>query len=685
MGIPGRATSLAPRPGAGPRSTTRSGYALPLVLVLALVIAGLIHAVHTVVSGYRDHTSLFRDGEIAFHAASGGLALVERGLEALFSGPPPLDDAERELFEFVTRSLPSDLDRHEEVLRPALLADLVPRDTDGTVGAKLRFLEVRPLEIPIPAGFRADPYDKTGILEIEVEARVGAAIRRLSVRRPFRSFYRLPPVAGRFSLLLGELVGDSEAANVLAYAPRFGMFHRAGTRDLAWPLTVYPMAAPAEPRTPRSRFGDDPALPVAQGGWIGLLGPTPWVLALAFGPGLASPMEEGFLVRNFEATYPSKVLPGTWEKGARHGYARDVLDLPVFTGLGGAEIPEASSILHLAGDSRHRVPPVVLGRAYRRFLAWSKLGRSPDGPFTSLAAVPDEAGFAEVADVFALAGGSGGFARYQELMARSVLEPANRSYDFAVSDDETVGETGRIEAGETPFTPKRHLTADALRPYLAPAAGGSPGFMYPALDAPAAPAVRIGTEDEATLFEGPPDLLSEGLATLVEARAVWKVVATPEATAEEHFRRRFLADGRTLRIGTTVHVATERLVLGELEIERGGTLSVDGELVIGGPVIARPGEALALVSLRGNVTVAGPHPIQAALVACAGEVVPSPAGLDLRGALVSRRFDPARWLSPRAPSRVVWDEALNPARVEFRAHQFRVHLGSDREVLVERR
>ena len=124
-------------------------------------------------------------------------------------------------------------------------------------------------------------------------ARVGAATRTLVVRRPFRSFYRLPPLLGRFSLLMGELAGGPEGANALTYTPKLGLFQRSASGALGWPLQVYPLPPTGDGRSPAERWGPDPVAPLRLGGWVGLLGETPWILNVTFGPDLTKFVREG--------------------------------------------------------------------------------------------------------------------------------------------------------------------------------------------------------------------------------------------------------------------------------------------------------------------------------------------------------------------------------------------------------
>ncbi len=662
--------------------------ALPLLIFLGLVLGGVLYAVNTVVSGYRDQSTLLRDGELAFHAARSAAGLGERSLENLLAGPPPAAGRGRDLYQLLTATRPTDLDGGEDELEIPYLAQILPEGVTGSVKVLVRFLEVRPLGGPRPPGFAADPLEKRGMLEVEARAEVGAAVRRVVIRRPFRSLYRLPPVMGRFSLYLGSLVGTPEAVNGLTYSPRHGLFQRSASGTLGWPIQVYPMPPTGAGGTPRQRFGSDDLAPLARGGWVGLFGDVPWVLHTTFGPGTGSPLEEGVLVRSYEAIHPSGRFPGKFEKTRRFGFARNILELPMFTGLESTSVPDTSSLLHLAGDAREPIPPVVLGQVFRRYLTYSKLGAAEGGPFTSLRGL--EASAFDPADpaLAPLAPGSD-FGAYSSVMARSVVEPYNRSYDYVVTSDETLLEGGRIEAGTTPWTPPRHLTAVRTDPWLSPRGGGPDAFLYPDPAGVAEPGasggVVIGTASGTPLWEGAPEQILAGLPDLVAARSVWTISDAPGAPALQTFASRCFDTSGRLRIGTSVHVKTASLSLGPLHVVRGGTLAVDGDLYLTGPITVGRGEALSLVSLGGNVVVQNEEPIVAGLVACRGEVVASGRGLDVRGLLVSSRFDPIRWIGLRGASRIVYDPRQNPAIDEMRQAQYRVHLGSERRLLLLRK
>lgn len=677
------------RGGKAPRYGRAPGFALPVAIVVALVLGGIFFAVDRVVSGYRAHSTLFRDGELAWHAAQGALAVGEAALENLFGAPPPATGPARDLFDLVVRTPATALSGEDSLTLP-ILGSLLPPDVAGTVELVVRFVEVRPLALPLEPGFPADPLEKQGKLELEARARVGAATRTLVVRRPFRAFYRLPPVLGRFSLLFGELAGIPESPNALTYVPKLGTFHRSGSGALGWPLQVYPLPPTGDGRTPAERWGSDPTAPLRMGGWVGLLGETPWILNVCFGPGDGSPLEEGHLVRNFEAVFPSTAAPGSHEKARRLGFARNILELPAFADFEGESIPDASSLLHLYGDAREPIPAVVLGRAFRRFLTWSKLGSGAAGPFTSLGgAAPADFDPADPRVAAVLPGGS--YDAYRAAMARSVVEPANRSYDFVVTQAETRGPTGTVEAGATPWSPERTLLAARTGPYLAPAGAGAEAFLYPD---PATASTERGwgnvalkADDDAPLFTGSPDLILPGLARMLEARAAWRIEAPAGGgtDAASIFEGRFMPDRRTLRLGTAVHLAADPVRLGPLHVAYGGTLTVPGQLELVGPITCAPGETLALVSLGGNVRIANEEPIAALVAALAGEVQPSSRGLDLRGALVAARFDPLTWMAARGAQRIVYDPRLNPGLTATRLAQMRVHLASSRELVVDRR
>lgn len=679
---------MAPtRHGPGPGRAPRRGFALPLIIVMSLIIGGMLYAVNRVVTGYRHQSTRFRDGEVAYYAARAVLEIAEARLEEVLRGPPPREGRDRALYRFLVRTPTADLANAEDSLELPYLERVLPPGTDGEAGVTIRMVDLKPLGIDLPPGFKPDPLEKRGTLQIEAWARVRAATRRLRVRRPMRVLYRLPPLAGRFSLLFGRPGFGPESANALTYAPRLGVFQTSSSASLGWPLTVYPLPVAQDEQTPMRRFEDDPLAPMRNGGWIALLGRTPWILNTTFGPGDASPLEEGRNLRSFDAVFPSPSISGAYEKARRLGFARNILELPMFRDLEDPTLRDTASILHLAGDARSPLPPLVLGRVFRRYLEFSKLARDDDGPFTSFHGVPATA-YDEVRAEFETAAGGADFSQYQAVMARPVVEPYNRTYDFVVTDDQTRDSGGRVVPGDTPWSPARHLRASATEPWIRPVSGLPEDFLYPSaadLDTDkGAGAVAIGEEGGADLFSGSPEEILEGIGELAEARAVWRLEGDASRGPAELFRDHFL-QGNELRLGTSAHVKASSFSVSGWKVVHGGTVVVDGDVYVSGPITAAPGEVLAIVSRNGKIVVTNEEPVNALLVAPRGPVVPSGDGLDLRGALLAAEFDPLPWMARKGASRVVYDTRLNPASTQARLAQFRIHLGDERQLVLERR
>lgn len=666
----------------------RKGFALPAVVVVALILGGILFALDRVVTGFRNRSTRFRDGEMAFYAAHGGLRIGERVLEQLARGRPREAGPMRDLYDLIVRSRPADLDGGEDSFEIPFQERLLPGDIDGEVTLAVRFRDLRPVLGALPPGFQPDPVEKRGILELESRARVRGTTRRFLLRRDFVSQYTLPPLLGRFALVFGEQLGGAETTNALTYSPRLGVFQRSVSRSLGWPLQVYPLPPSqlATPPPPAVRFAADPLASVRRGGWVGLFGENPWVMNLTFGAGDGSPLEEGRLIRNFSAVQPASGASGVYLETRRIGFARDILELPMFVEVERGEIPDGSSVLHLTGDAREPSPPLVLGRAYRRYLSYSKVGTDPDGPFTSLHAVP-AARFDEVRAVFQGVVGGGDYDAYRGWMARSVVEPYNRTYDFVVTDGETRDDAGRVLPGDSPFHPARALLAPDVAPYLAPASGAPSDFLYPDParqgEARAGGAVAIADAEGTPLYQGSPEDILPGLAEMLPARAVLTYEAGGDFEAAELFRRSHVADGK-LKLGTVVHVRADRVALGPFHVERGGTLLVDGEVQLTGPITTAKGETLAIISLGEDVLVLDEQPIAAMVVSLAGSVRPSARGLDIRGGLIGARFDVLEWVNGKGARRIVYDPRLNPAIPEQRAAQYRFYLGGDRRMVVRR-
>jgi hypothetical protein len=653
-----------------------------------MILGSVLFVLNRAVTSYQNRSTRFRDGEIAYYAARSGLTLAERILEGVAGRPGRQAGNLRDLYDLMVSSRPEDLNGSEDEITLPFAERLLPETVEGEVEAVVRFRNVASLLRNLPPGYLPDPREKRGILELECRAQVGAAERRLIVRRDFHVMGAQLPVVGRFSLLLGELLGGQNFVNALTYSPKLGLFLRSVSRKVAWPLQVYPLPVDTEEdlAPPAQRFATDPLRPLKEGGWVGLFGATPWVMNVCFGSGSGSPSEQGYLLRNFESVVPSTHFTGLYEKVTRLGYTRDITRLPMFAAYESETIPDGASLLQLAGDSRYRTPPVVLGRAFRRFLSFSKLGTTADGDFTSFHGVA-ETDFEAARMAFQNIVPGGDYASYQNIMARSVVEPFNRSYDFVVTDAETLDEEGRVLPGATPWSPGRFLQASEIAPYLQPIGSGPENFLYPdptrREEEKRSGGIVLGTEEGESFYQGHPADILPGLRELALARSLAEVRRTATLSAEDEFKRRFLVDSK-LDLGLPLHLQSQRLTLGPLHVLHGGTLAVDGDIEVAGPLTTARGEILTLVSLNGSIRVRNEAPIAASLIACQGQVLPSSRGLDVRGQIVAAQFDVASWLEGTGARRIVYDPRLNPALRENQNAQYRILIGGERRVVFRR-
>lgn len=668
----------------GNHAGTRRGFAFPLVLVMALVMAGVLFALDRVVRGYRNQTHRYRDGEVAFYLARSALDSAERAAEVLLEqGPPPPGPA-REIYDRVLLSSAQDLDGAVEVLDLPYLERLIPPHVSGEVRVEMKFYGVEPLGLSLPPGWIPSPWEKRGMVEFQAVAVVGSTRRVLAVRRPFRIQERIPTLLGRFSLLLGKNQGTPEDLNALTYVPRLGLFHRSVSRELSWPVTVFSLPSDGRDRTPFQRFGGDPLEAARRGGWVALLGDKPWVLNLTFGPGESSTLEEGFLVRNFESIH---TLPGLSKtlKTSRFGLARDLLALPMFSQATWANVPDGSSLFHLSGETRNPTPSLVLGRVFRRFGTFSKVADSRQGPFVSIPELDSdrEAEVLQRLDEF-LPGIDRDLAA--KVQARLEVESYNRSYDAVVSDRTRRDSEGRVVPNETPFLPEPYLS-QGLGPELEPFPQGPRNYLYPdpqATSSEYAGGVRIRDDGGQTLFEGSLDELLPALGESLAQRSMWVLEPEQGKSSGEIFQERFQRGGELFLRGT-VRLPMAAASLGPFHVRRGGTILVDGKAEIHGPITVAPGEALAIVARQGPLVIANEHPIAAILACTEGEVQPTPRGMDVRGSVVAGSFDVLPWIGLKGAGQIVYDPRLNPSRRAGRAHQTRVFLEDRREVVLRRR
>ena len=691
---------------ARPSNRARQLRAAACVLLALLAVGALV----TVRRSERQELSAHRflHGEAALHLARAALAEAGWFLAARELIVPGEEAADQLL------KLPADqIGWFREIALPSRERLLAGLPGEASVSVTARLSGFRPLRADAQCGVLGDAVEKRGSLLLVAEAACGLATRRLTVERTVTVVHVVPPVVGRFVLFCrGQPPLPEEQLNCLSYDAGKSAFTTGDPPRPASPFVVrgapvggpgfFPGAAPSGgllSLIPDASVAGDLFRHV---GWTYLGGPAPWILNLTFGPGIGNPLEEGLLLRRTAFVAQSKALPGCQEESHLLGFAKGLMDSPLFPaqergpGSRARRLPEGTAVLHLAGDALHVTPPVVLGRVYRRYLRYIKLRRDQTQPFEAFPALPDSEAFDALGGRFAALTGQG-WDEYQRLMPQAVVEPYMRSYDHLVTSREqsAARRPTFILPGDTPGYPAAQLTAERVEDLVRPMGVNRPYFLYPAPEtsadgsgAPPATSVTLlrpqgpGGSSQ-PVFKG--DLGSlERYGELMLARRTSELAqGTPREGLERFLARR---NGRLeLAVPGVVYLGRGDLELPRLYVRRGGQLIVEGNVTIAGGIETAPGEPLTLVSLSGDLRIATPERVRAALIAPNGRLrLTSGGDVELFGSVMVGSLDNLPTdCAGTGSHRLTWDPQLDSFDPEVLSHGYRVVLGAPRQLRSE--
>lgn len=636
--------------------SSRRGILLPIVaFLLLLVVSGsfLLNRAQRqrYVEAHR-HTS----GSIA-------LQLAESGANAFFAASQRLDLPGGMMRSLFLESSYEDLEGFRDPIPlPALEALLEFYGDEAEVAVELEFENLRPLQLgESHRGVLQDPREKRGTLTLVSRASFRGVTRTLRISRAFQVVDPRVPVLSKFTLFQREQGDqpldqleyerirprDPMKANGLAARPVI-FFHR--------PL-VFPTVSEGLFHDLKSLFSD---FAPDQGGLVFLGGDRPWNLPLVHGSG-AGPYDELFHLRRTQYQRPAS-LPGfETEHWLWFGTYRGILDGPMFHPFAdsphdlrtpdGLELSDRSPPFHLFGDVGNVSPTVVLGNVFRSYVHLRLL----DGRWFPYLEADEFSGVDPP-------GFGGDYQAYRQFMTRVVHDPYNRSFDYLVTNSETLDPDGtvHVDAETVPLVPPARLVPEGLT-RLQPLEEGDRNFLYPDPENPGAPVLRLlRGGDGREVFRGSlEDLDAETLEALLAPRVIQRF-PNPEA-----FWKKCLVKGKLELEGVTA-LDTSELVLENLAIGNAGTLVVSGSIQIRGWIrqtLER--HPLTLVSLAGDIEVASPGPIHAHLVALSGTIRFKTDQIHVVGGLAARRID---WASAAKGTKVKWvtyDRSLDPTDPEM--------------------
>lgn len=656
----------------------RRGVILAIVGALILVVAISTFMLQRVMRQRYLEAHRYTFGEIALHLAESGVNLsIERlRAQSLEPGSP--------FYEALVEQGFQEVNGYSDVLEAPTLDALAELLGDATVEVRVEFRNFQPFYQDMGLlGVRQDPREKYGELAVVSRATYRGVTRTLVAARQVKVVNVTAPVLSKFTLFLRERQGQE--LNFLEYDRRRPEAGFSVDGAPARPLLVYNHAEQF-PAVVDGRFDSLGTIfeeyEADLGGLVFLGGDEPWKLNLVHGTG-AGRYEELFHLRRTRYAIPSGLGGIENEYGLTFGFYDGIFQSAKFGSASGDPgrvpdstgeiVPEGCAALHLYGDTSQVTPAPVFGPVFRRYVTM----RLVDGlwyPYKSrgeFAGLPTPNPF------------GGDYPAYQRIMARVVVEPYNRSFDYLASNFEAMNVEDRVTAGSTPFLPLPRWEAGVLA-RVGPALDGDDYFLYPAPGSSSSGSARLmrhgpgGTED---IFRGSlKDIDGALFQDLVTAKA------TRAAADAAEFRDLFLADAQVTQPGI-LWQRTGSLELDGLVAERGVMLVVDGSITLKGPVVAEPGEdgvpePITLVSLRGDIRVETSDRIEAQLVALRGRVVPL-GGLEVYGGIAAETLDFRSLVRGDAPRSVTYAAAFDSTDGPRYRTQLQVAMGENVQMYME--
>ncbi len=465
----------------------------------------------------------------------------------------------------------------------------------------------------------ADPREASFLLTLRATAVVGKSTARVVAFKEARVVNITPPVLGKFVLFLrrkGGLDVDSLAdALNRDDIDSLPCVIRGGSSAAARSLTV-----------------DEASDLIDSQGWIYLGGSGDWELGASIAGGSAA-FADGLLA---EGQYEYPLEPGSplAGSGVLVYYAEQK---PLYRELGGPAQSEAlslvdpaeysrSSLLNLFGSAESPSPTLVCGNVIRRWALIQGLRNSSSDSYSPLPYLDsvrfgssDWPGGARPGTIARIRQQFGeDFEQYRRRMSDVVRQPYNAANLQVIdlgSDDLSsilVLEPGQLPPGAPAQPVSSRLSVDGI-----PASPGSLawGNRY---------TLRDDTGE--TVFDGGSLDVLEDLSFLSQKSGL-------EADSEEGLLEALLDEtSGQLVLAGAVSVDGDLTFSSPAVVAAGGggLMLATGDIVIKSGITATDGEPLTLVSLSGDIRIETSQPVEAALIALAGQIRLGKA-FDIRG------------------------------------------------------
>ncbi|HOT27100.1 MAG TPA: hypothetical protein PLU72_02850 [Candidatus Ozemobacteraceae bacterium] len=698
-----------PEPMTGPTWNTqrpaalaaRRGFLLPAIVLIALVLALMFGALSYMTRGQVHSAAYFIDASRALGLAEAGAGWA---IAALASGSytesPPF--VRRAFYDAMFSDGGTD---YEGDVEPCDELKQYINKLGGDLSLRVRLSRWQPLVAGAP-GFKNDPVEKMGRIDVEAVAEVGNARRKVRMSRGVKVYLAVHPVIGKFTCFIRKKPASDDLVNALERTTNGAGFTN-GT-----PLVLNNRGAGNgfNVVTPALDLGALPDLNELSksSGWVFLNSDTaPWTLNLAgsandtdyddrsmlrFGAYSndalltavnTPPQAGGTTVTQVNEKFQGLKRDYTISKGGSVVVASDFLSVRhLFPSL-----PKAS-IIRPFGTNGDLSPTLLFGPVLRRYLRVRSVDckiniSGVDKTFKEVGVpgFPDESSFKQAflhpptsprdyADDFVLyaqlwnmiadaPGLAAGWNKWRSSQTTLVSEPFIEGLNYlAVAERETGTVQNPVSKAYTDPPPDVVTGLDLW-------AGGSEGLRK---------AEGIFGASGKPLFEG-------GLGEIEGIREfgpkITAMYAAPKAYLDRH-----LDQSGNIAVAGVVYLGPEDLL-----IDRKWNVTAGGVLVVGGNIDIRAGirsaEPLTLVSTE-NITIDTSEPVEAQLICLRGKFTPRNA-FTIRGGVAAGEIDLTNMVNSQK-KQINWDSRFDPYAVSSAmsvGSPYRYRVSEEEEYVVE--
>lgn len=679
----------------------RRGFLLPAIVAIAFVLALLFAALSFMTRGQVHSAAYFIDASRALGLAEAGAGWAVAALASGSYNDSP-EFVRRDFYDAMFSDGGTDFEGDVE---PCDELKGYITQLSGDLTLRVRLSQWRPLAAGAP-GFKDDPVEKIGRIDVEAVAEVGNAHRKVRMSRGVKVFLSVHPVIGKFTCFIRKKPASDDAVNALERTTNSAGFSN-GT-----PLILNNRGAGGgfNVVTPALDLGAVPDLNELSktSGWVFLNSETtPWALNLAgsaqdtdyddrsmlrFGAYSndvlqtavnTPPQSGGTSVTQLNEKFQGIKRDYTISKGGSVVVASDFLSVRYL-------LPPSPkvSIIRPFGTNGDLSPTLLFGPVLRKYLRVRSVdstinisGVAKTFKEVGVPGFPDVTSFKQTfltpptsprnyADDFTLyaqlwnmtadaSGLAAGWGKWRNAQTSLVSEPFSEGLNYLAVPDR---ETGTVQS-------------PVSKAYTDP-----PADVVTGLDLWAAGAE--GLHKAEGVFGSPGKPLYEGALSGIEGVREFGPKITAMYATPRNYLERHLDQAGNIAVSGIVYLGRE-----DLNVERKWNVTAGGVLIVGGNIDIRAGirsaEPLTLVC-TGNITIDTSEPVEAQLICLRGTFTPRNA-FTINGGIAAGEIDLTSLVNAQN-KQINWDSRFDPYAVPSpmsAGSPYRYRVSEEEEYVVE--